>query len=428
MIIQSIHARQILDSRGNPTIEADVTLENGIMGRAAVPSGASTGTYEAIELRDNDTSKYGGKGVLNAVGNVNSEIAKVFTGFDVTQQKALDEKLIALDGTKNKSRLGANAMLAVSLAAARAAAQVKQLPLFEYLRRMTQIQSAPLLPMPMFNIINGGKHAANATDIQEFMIIPISATTFSDALRMGAEIFHALGKVLSENGYGTTVGDEGGYAPQVQEGNKKALDLMTKAIEKAGYHVGEDVMFALDIAASELYTNGMYSLHTEKKTISSDEMVKWLYELTNTYPIVSIEDGLAENDWEGWKKLTQAVGEKIQLVGDDLFVTNTTFLQKGITEQAGNAILIKLNQIGTLTETVAAVKMANDANFRSIISHRSGETEDVFIAHLAVALATGQIKTGSLSRTDRIAKYNELLRIEEMLGSAARFASLKIQQ
>jgi len=439
MKIQHIHARQILDSRGNPTVECDVILENGIVGRAAVPSGASTGTNEAVELRDGDVSKYLGKGVLKAVENVNIALAKAIVGMDCEEQQAIDEKMIALDGTLNKGRLGANAILAVSLAVAKASAISLHKPLCEYFnviaRSATTKQSpefptdlrdrhaslAMTLPLPMMNIINGGQHANFATDIQEFMIMPVGAKSFSDCLRMGSEVFHHLAKVLKANGYETTVGDEGGYAPRVKNGNAESLELITQAVQNAGYTPGKDIVFALDVAASELYKDGKYVLQAENKTLTSEEMVAWLARLTEKYPIVSIEDGLSEGDWEGWKFLTEKLGKKIQLVGDDNLVTNMKFLKKAIDEKAGNAILIKLNQIGTLTETVQCIAMAKEAGWNCVVSHRSGETEDTTIAHLAVGLSTGQIKTGSLSRTDRVCKYNELLRIEEELGDKATF-------
>lgn len=428
MKIQRIHARQILDSRGNPTVEADVILENGILGRAAVPSGASTGSNEAIELRDGDKSKYLGKGVLKAVENVNTTLAKALKGEDALQQKAIDYLMLDLDGTKNKSKLGANAILSVSLATAKAAAQAKDLQLYEYVNKhllTSQIAHPTSLPLPMMNIINGGRHADFATDIQEFMILPVGAKTFSDALRMGAEVFHHLAKVLKAKGYETTVGDEGGYAPRVKNGNAEALDLIIQAVMNAGYTPGEDIVFGLDVASTELLEDGNYNLKAEKETYSSSQMVDWLAQLVENYPIVSIEDGVGESDWDGWKYLTKVIGDKIQLVGDDLLVTNTTFLQKAISEKAGNAILLKVNQIGSLTETIEAVEMAKNADWNNVMSHRSGETEDTTIAHLAVGLGTGQIKTGSLSRTDRVAKYNELLRIEEHLGSKAVFAGEK---
>jgi enolase len=419
MKITSIKARQILDSRGNPTVEADVYLEDGSMGRAAAPSGASTGTHEALELRDGDKKIYQGKSVLKAVANVNGQIAKALTGKDAGEQKEIDKTLIELDGTENKSNLGANAILAVSLAVAKAAADSSKKPLYQYFNGLTSAKPKMRMPVPMMNIINGGKHAAGSTDIQEFMVIPISATTFSEALRMGAEVFHTLGKILKTKGYGTTVGDEGGYAPAVKSGNKEALDLILEAIREAGYFPRKDFLIGLDVAASELYIDREYWLNTESERLSSQQMVEWLQSFSRMYPVISIEDGLDQNDWEGWKKLTKSIGENVQIVGDDLFVTNPKFLKKGIDQKAGNAVLVKLNQIGTLTETIKTVEMAYKAKYRAIISHRSGETEDTTIAHLAVGLGTGQIKTGSLSRTDRLAKYNELLRIEEELGNKA---------
>lgn len=421
MKIDKVFARQILDSRGNPTVEADVILENNIIGRAAVPSGASTGSNEAIELRDGDKNFYGGKGVLNAVNNVNTIISNEIKSINVTDQKHLDETLIKLDGTENKSKLGANAILAVSLAYAKAVAQFQKVHLFEYIHEISNTEEDYLLPVPMMNIINGGKHAAGSTDIQEFMIVPRGAKTFASALQMGVEIFHSLHDVLNKEGYGTTVGDEGGYAPHVKKGNSEALDLISLAVAGTQYSLGEQIALALDVASSEIYENEKYTLKTQNKTLTGDELISWYKDLCGKYPIVSIEDGLAENDWEGWKKLTKELGGKIQLVGDDLLVTNTGFLKKAIAEKAGNAILIKVNQIGTLTETISAVKMAQENGWNAIISHRSGETEDTTIAHLAVGMSTGQIKTGSLSRTDRVAKYNELLRIEEILGSRAKY-------
>ena len=421
MNITAIKGRQILDSRGNPTVEADVLLEDGSLGRAAVPSGASTGMHEAVELRDDDKSKFGGKGVLKAVANINTEIAQALIGKDASQQQEIDQIMIDLDGTPNKGRLGANAILAVSLAAAKAAAASAKKPFYEYLGTLAGTSSYSL-PMPMMNVINGGQHAAGSTDIQEFMIIPTGAATFSDAIRMGSEIFQQLKKVLHDKGYATTVGDEGGYAPHVKNGNAEALELISEAVKNAGYELGKDIVLALDVAASELYKDGKYYLETENKELTSEEMVTWYQELCEKFPIVSIEDGLAENDWDGWKKLTEVLGSKLQLVGDDLLVTNTEFLKRGIEEKAGNAILIKLNQIGTLTETINAIALASQSNWNAIVSHRSGETEDTSIAHLVVGLATGQIKTGSLSRTDRVAKYNELMRIEEQLGSTATLA------
>lgn len=426
MNILHIHARQVLDSRGNPTVEADVILENGIMGRAIAPSGASTGTHEALELRDGDKATYGGKGVLKAVTNVNGEIAAALRGRDVRDQRGIDEAMIALDGTRNKARLGANAILAVSLAVAKAAALDKNIPLYEHIKTLSGNTKPFTLPVPMVNIINGGQHAAGSTDIQEFMIMPVGAPTFSKAMQMCAEVFHALKKVLEEKGYGTTVGDEGGYAPAVKNGNKEALELISLAVAKSGYMLGSDIALALDVASSELFENGMYNLHTENKQLSSVEMAAWYGELAKEYPILSIEDGLAEDDWSGWQNLTAKLGATMQLVGDDLFVTNTEFLKRGITERSANSILVKLNQIGTLSETIASVKMAEDAGFTAVISHRSGETEDTTIAHLAVGLSTGQIKTGSMCRTDRMAKYNELLRIEEMLGDKAVYPGIGI--
>jgi len=423
MKITDIRARQILDSRGNPTVEADVVLEDGTLGRAAVPSGASTGSHEAIELRDGEKA-YGGKGVLAAVANVSTEISKALVGMEVEDQRALDKKMIELDGTPNKARLGANAILAVSLAAAKAAAQTQKVPLYRYVAQLSGTSDLTL-PLPMMNIINGGKHAANSTDIQEFMIMPIGATSFSQCLQMGAEIFHALGKVLHDAGYSTTVGDEGGYAPAVKEGNAEALELIEQAVENAGYMLGTDVVLALDVASSELLVSPgetQYRLQTDDRTLGSAEMIDFYRGLVKRFPIESIEDGLAEDDWEGWQQLTKELGDTVQLVGDDLLVTNTSFLQRGIDEQAANAILIKVNQIGTLSETIDAVTMAHKAGWKAVMSHRSGETEDVTIAHLAVGLNTGQIKTGSLSRSDRVAKYNELLRIEEELGDEAVFA------
>jgi len=418
MDIKTIRARQIIDSRGNPTVEADIILSDGTLGRAAVPSGASTGSNEAVELRDGGDA-FGGKSVMQAVANVNGPIAEALVGMSADNQRAIDERLITLDGTPNKGKLGANALLAVSLAAAKAAALSEKKPLYQYLHELEPKAGQMTLPVPMMNIINGGKHAAGSTDIQEFMIMPVGAATFSDAIRMGAEIFHALAKVLKEKGYGTTVGDEGGYAPHVKEGNAEALELISLAVSKAGYNLGEDVVLALDVAASELYVDGKYNLATENRSLTSDEMVDWLVELSDKYPIASIEDGLAEDDWQAWAKLTEKLGDRVQIVGDDLLVTNVSFLKRGIDEHAANAILIKLNQIGTLSETIDAVTMAHDAGWRAVISHRSGETEDTTIAHLVVGLGTGQIKTGSMSRTDRVAKYNELLRIEEELGERA---------
>ena len=409
--IASIKARQILDSRGNPTVEADVILQDGTMGRAAVPSGASTGSGEALELRDGGDS-WGGKGVKKAVANVNEKIAPLLVGKDASDQKALDQSMFELDGTENKNNLGANAVLSVSLAAAKAVANAKKQPLWQYVAEMTGT-SHQSLPLPMMNLMNGGAHAAFATDIQEFMIICKGASTIEQALQMGTEVFHALAKVLKAKNYPTTVGDEGGFAPRVQNGNREPLELLSEAVKNAGYALGADVVFALDAAASEFYHDGSYDLKCEGRVLSSAEMVDWLEKLVNDFPIVSIEDGLAEDDWDGWKTLVGRLGDRVQLVGDDLLVTNTKLLKRAIDEKASNAILIKPNQIGSLTETIEAVKMAQTASWNTVMSHRSGETEDATIAHLAVGLDCGQIKTGSLSRTDRVAKYNELLRISE---------------
>ena len=426
--ITRVHARQILDSRGNPTVEADVTLESGAIGRAAVPSGASTGEHEALELRDADRSKYLGKGVLKAVANANSEIAKSVIGLDAADQRALDHKMVTLDGTPTKSRLGANAILAVSMAAARAAAAGMKQPLYKYLSRYSTDHSANLLPVPMMNILNGGAHADSSVDFQEFMAMPIGAPTFSEALRWGVEVFHALKSALKKRGYSTAVGDEGGFAPSCKS-NEEAIQIVLEAIVAAGYKPGEQVSIALDPAASEFFdkASGKYIFKkSDKSTHSSLEMAAYWTAWVEKYPIVSLEDGMAEDDWSGWKALTQSIGsksskKKIQLVGDDLFVTNTERLSRGINEGIANSILIKLNQIGSVTETIDAIELARKAGYNSVISHRSGETEDTFIADLAVATAAGQIKTGSASRTDRIAKYNQLLRIEEELGAAARF-------
>ena len=408
--ISSITARQILDSRGNPTVEADVILRDGTLGRAAVPSGASTGAGEALELRDGD-SGWGGKSVYQAVRNVNEIIAPALAGKDASDQTALDNVMLALDGTDNKSKLGANAILSVSLAAAKAAANAKKQPLWRYVADMTG--KSPSLPLPMMNVMNGGAHAAFATDIQEFMIICKGAKTFEETLKMGTEIFHALAKILKNHDYPTTVGDEGGYAPRVRSGNREPLTLLSETITSAGYTLGSDVVFAMDAASSEFYQDGRYELKCEGKSLSSEEMIDWLETLVNEFPIVSIEDGLAENDWSGWQQLRARIGDRIQLVGDDLLVTNTSLVQKAIDEHAANALLVKPNQIGSLTETIQAVSMAQDAGWNTVMSHRSGETEDTTISHLAVGLGCGQIKTGSLSRTDRIAQYNELLRIAE---------------
>jgi enolase len=426
--IARIHARQIIDSRGNPTVEAEVFLESGASGRAAVPSGASTGEHEALELRDGDKTRYLGKGVLTAVANVNGEIAKAMVGADGTDQRTLDHKMISLDGTPTKSRLGANAILAVSMAAARAAAVALRQPLFKYLSRYSRDTSANLLPVPMMNILNGGAHADNSVDFQEFMVMPIGAPTFSEALRWGVEIFHALKSALKKHGYSTSVGDEGGFAPNCKS-NEEAIQIVLEAIAGAGYKPGEQVSIALDPASSEFFdkSSGKYVFKkSDKSAHSSSEMAAYWTSWVERYPIVSIEDGMAEDDWSGWKQLTESVGgksskKKSQLVGDDLFVTNTQRLSRGINEGIANAILIKLNQIGSVAETMDAIELARKAGYHSIISHRSGETEDTFIADLAVATGAGQIKTGSASRTDRIAKYNQLLRIEEELGSSARF-------
>ncbi len=413
MDIKSIKARQILDSRGNPTIECDVELADGSVGRAAVPSGASTGKREALELRDGG-KPYRGLGVSRAIANVEGEIARAVRGMDSSDQTAIDHRLIGLDGTPNKGRLGANAILAVSLATAKAAAIARDLPLFRYIGHLAD-RRVFHLPRPMMNVINGGKHAAGSTDIQEFMIVPVGQPDYASQLRAGVEVFHSLGALLKTRGYATTVGDEGGYAPAVKHGNVEALDLLVEAIDRAGYRPGQDIALALDVAASELVSEHGYYLATEQRDVTSDELIDWYGQLADTYPLISIEDGLSEDDWGGWQRLTQALGDKLQLVGDDLFVTNTTLLQRGITEQAANAILIKPNQIGTLTETIAAVELARHHGWNAVISHRSGETEDTTIAHLAVGLDTGHIKTGSLSRTERVAKYNELLRISEQL-------------
>jgi len=416
MNIAKIHGRQIIDSRGNPTVEVDVTLVSGVMGRASVPSGASTGSREAVELRDGDKSRFGGKGVMNAVANVNGEIADALVGMAASEQQAIDEKMIALDGTDNKGRLGANALLAVSMAVAKAAAIQSDKPLYEYL-----CTGKYSMPVPMMNIINGGEHADNSVDLQEFMIMPVGAPSLSEAVRYGTEVFHALKSVLSEKGLNTAVGDEGGFAPDLPS-NESAIQVILEAIERAGYKAGEDIFIGLDAASSEFYKDGMYVLESEGKSLTSAEFVDYLADWCDKYPILSIEDGLDEGDWDGWKILTEKLGNKVQLVGDDLFVTNTKILQEGIDKSIGNSILIKVNQIGTLTETLAAIKMAHDAGYTAVVSHRSGETEDTTIADLVVATASGQIKTGSLSRTDRIAKYNQLLRIEEALGDKAAYA------
>jgi enolase len=419
-VIHDIVAREILDSRGNPTIEVDVELENGIVGRAAVPSGASTGENEAVELRDGDKARYGGKGVLNAVEHVNNTIAEELTGYDAVDQTVIDQMMIQLDGTPTKSKLGANAILGVSLAAAKAAAQSMKLPLYKYIGGV----NAKTLPVPMMNILNGGSHADNNVDLQEFMIVPANAPTFAEALRMGAEVFHSLKSVLKKKGYNTAVGDEGGFAPNLKS-NEEAVEVILEAITKANYAPGKDAFIALDPASSEFFENGKYVFaKSDKSAKTPAEMVKYYENWVKQYPIISIEDGMAENDWDGWKMMTDALGKKIQLVGDDVFVTNTKFLKKGIEMGVANSILIKLNQIGTLTETLDAIQMANRAGYTAVVSHRSGETEDSTIADVAVATNAGQIKTGSASRTDRIAKYNQLIRIEEQLGDAAIYPGL----
>ncbi|MFT7369849.1 MAG: enolase [Alteromonas macleodii] len=419
--IIDIHAREILDSRGNPTIEVDVTLEDGTMGRAAVPSGASTGVHEAVEKRDGDKSRYMGKGVLKAIDSVNGEIAETIVGFDATEQVAIDLAMIELDGTENKSRLGANAILGVSLAVAKAAADYMGQPLFRYIGGT----SARVLPVPMMNIINGGEHADNPIDIQEFMIMPVSATSIREAVRMGSEVFHTLKGELTAAGLSTGIGDEGGFAPNINS-TRDALDFIIKSIEKAGYKPGKEIYLALDCAATEYYKNGKYEMKGEGKSLTSMENVNYLEELVNDYPIISIEDGMSEDDWDGWNALTKRLGDKIQLVGDDLFVTNPKRLTIGIEQKSANSMLVKVNQIGTLTETITAVDMAHRAGFTNVMSHRSGETEDATIADLAVATNCGQIKTGSLARSDRLAKYNQLIRIEETLGETAIFAGRSI--
>ena len=415
--IIDIHAREILDSRGNPTVEVDVTLEDGTMGRAAVPSGASTGAYEAVEKRDGDKSRYKGKGVLEAVAAVNGEIAEALVGIDATEQVEIDHAMIELDGTDNKGRLGANAILGVSLATAKAAADDTRQPLFRYIGGT----SARVLPVPMMNIINGGEHADNPIDIQEFMIMPVAADSIRDAVRMGSEVFHTLKKELSDAGLSTGIGDEGGFAPDISS-TRDALDFILKSIEKAGYKPGEDIHLALDCAATEYFKDGVYVFSGEGKTLSPEENAAYLAALVSDYPIISIEDGMSEDDWDGWKALTDTLGDKVQLVGDDLFVTNPVRLAEGIDRGCANSMLVKVNQIGTLTETLRAVDMAHRAKYTNVMSHRSGETEDATIADLAVATNCGQIKTGSLARSDRLAKYNQLIRIEEMLGATAEYA------
>ena len=417
--IEHVHARQILDSRGNPTVEVELSVKSGAWGRAAVPSGASTGEFEATELRDGGTA-WLGKGVSKAVENVNKEIATAVRGMDASAQAALDRTLISLDGTANKSRLGANAILAVSLAAAHAAAAEARQPLWKYLGGDT----AHVLPVPMMNVINGGAHADNSIDFQEFMVVPVGARSFSEGLRMGAEVFHNLKKALNDRGLSTTVGDEGGFAPNLSS-NEEALEVLMAGIRAAGYIPGEQMAIALDPATSEIFKDGAYKLEHENRTLSSDEMSAYWTDIVNRYPVVSIEDGMAEEDWAGWSTLTEALGDRVQLVGDDLFVTNTERLKRGIEQKVANSILIKVNQIGTLTETLAAIRMAREAGYTAVMSHRSGETEDVTIADLAVATGCGQIKTGAPSRTDRVAKYNQLLRIEEALGAAAEYPGRK---
>ncbi|MFD2670989.1 phosphopyruvate hydratase [Marinicrinis sediminis] len=416
-IIADVYAREVMDSRGNPTVEVEVYLESGAVGRAIVPSGASTGAYEAVELRDGDKSRYLGKGVLKAVENVNEKIAPELIGWDALDQVGIDQKMIELDGTPNKATLGANAILAVSMATARAAAEALGVPLYVYLGGF----NAKTLPVPMMNILNGGEHADNNVDIQEFMVLPVAAETFKEALRTGAEIFHSLKAVLKEKGLNTAVGDEGGFAPNLAS-NEEALATIVTAIERAGYKAGEDVFLGMDVASTEFYRNGKYELSGEGKSFTSAEFVDFLSDLVSKYPIISIEDGLAEDDWDGWKLLTEKIGDKVQLVGDDLFVTNTVRLSDGIEKGVGNSILVKVNQIGTLTETFDAIEMAKRAGYTAVISHRSGESEDSTIADIAAATNAGQIKTGAPSRTDRVAKYNQLLRIEDELGPVAKYA------
>ena len=418
--IINVMGREIIDSRGNPTVEADVILDNGVVGRAAVPSGASTGQREAVELRDGDTLRYLGKGVLKAVAAVSGELREAIIGMDVADQKAIDEKIIATDGTENKARLGANALLAVSMAAARAAANDAGISLYRSLGG----DNANVMPVPMMNIINGGSHADNSIDLQEFMIVPVGANSIAEAVRYGAEIFHSLKKVLNEKGLNTAVGDEGGFAPDLPS-NEAAIEVILAAISDAGYVAGKEIMIAIDAASSEFYKDGLYVLASENRSLSSAEFVDLLATWVDQYPIISIEDGMDENDWAGWKLLTDRIGDRVQLVGDDLFVTNTKILSKGIEQGVGNSILIKVNQIGTLTETLAAIDMAKGAGYTAVVSHRSGETEDTTIADLAVATNAGQIKTGSLSRSDRIAKYNQLIRIESELGEAATYPGMK---
>lgn len=424
--IIDVKGREVLDSRGNPTVEVDVYIEGGIMGRAAVPSGASTGIHEACELRDGDSKRYLGKGVLKAVSNVNGPIRDALRGMPVSEQQVIDKKMISVDGTPNKTKLGANAILGASLACAKAAATLQKIPLYKHIANLSGNKNANLLPVPMMNILNGGQHADNNVDIQEWMVMPVGAPNFREGLRMGVEIFHNLKKVLKDKGYNTSVGDEGGFAPNLKS-NQEALDVIMTAIEKAGYKPGEQVAIAIDAAASSFYENGTYILEAEKNPKkSAAELVAWYADLVNKYPIVSIEDGLAEDDWDGWKLMTEKLGDKIQIVGDDLFVTNPIRLKQGIEKKIANSILIKLNQIGTLTETLQCINDAHTAKYTTVISHRSGETCDSTIADVAVATSAGQIKTGSASRSDRISKYNQLLRIEEELSSSARYGGRKV--
>jgi enolase len=418
--IKQVIGREIIDSRGNPTIEADVILESGVIGRAAVPSGASTGTREALELRDGDKKRFGGKGVLKAVGHVNGALNEVVKGLDALDQRAIDNAILKADGTANKDKLGANALLAVSLATAHAAAHAQHKPLYAHLATEDHF----LMPVPMMNIINGGAHADNSVDLQEFMILPVGAPNMAEAIRYGAEVFHALKKVLSDKGLNTSVGDEGGFAPDLSS-NEEAIGVILQAIEKAGYRPGDDVALGIDAASSEFYKDGKYVLASENKTLDAGQFIDVMEDWVNKYPIINIEDGMAENDWDGWKLMTDRLGKKIQLVGDDIFVTNTKIFKEGIDKGIANSILIKVNQIGTLSETLDAIAMAKQANYTAVISHRSGETEDTTIADLAVATCVGQIKTGSMSRSDRVAKYNQLLRIAEQLGDKARYAGPK---
>lgn len=418
--IEKVRAREVIDSRGNPTIEAEVYTESGVMGSAMVPSGASTGAREALELRDGDASRYKGKGVLKAIKNIHEKILPSIRGRDVTDQAGVDQHMIELDGTANKEHLGANAMLAVSMATAHAAANEEGVPLYQYLGGDGPFQ----MPVPMMNILNGGAHADNSVDMQEFMILPVGASSLHEAVRYGAEVFHSLKSVLANRGMATTVGDEGGFAPNLSS-NEQAIEVILEAIDRAGYSAGEDIMLGLDVASSEFYNDGCYTLASENKELSSEEFIEYLEPWFNKYPIITMEDGMAEDDWDGWKKLTDKLGKSVQLVGDDLFVTNTHILQEGIDKGIGNSILIKVNQIGTLTETLAAINMAKKAGYTAVISHRSGETEDTTIADLAVATSAGQIKTGSLSRSDRVAKYNRLIKIEDQLGEKASYPGMK---